>query len=84
MMPRILGIPPNTFIDACVKVHTYQAHLLDLSHPPSPDPEDPALDILPTLFELHAYKINKHAPDYQSLQAMFGWLPADVTSRPLK
>ncbi len=43
------------------------AHSLDLSHPPAPDPEDPALDILPTLYEFHAHEINKHAPDYQSL-----------------
>ena len=35
--------------DACVMVHTYWAQSLDLSGPPTPDPEDPALDILPTL-----------------------------------
>ena len=65
-------------IDACVMVHTYQAQSLDLSHPPAPDPEDPALDMLPTLYESHAHEINKHAPDYQALLPMFGWLPADV------
>jgi len=65
-------------IDTCVMVHTYQAQSLDLSHPLAPDPEDPALDILPTLYESHAHEINKHTPDYQSLLPMFGWLPADV------
>jgi len=59
-------------IDACVMVHTDQAHLLDLSHPPVPDPENPALDILPTFYESHAHEINKHAPDNQSLLPMFG------------
>jgi len=34
-----------------VIVQTYQAHSLDLPHPPAPDPEDPALDLLPTLYE---------------------------------
>ena len=76
MMSCIVGTPLNIIIDACVMVHTYQAQSLDLSHPPAPDPE--ALDILPTLYESHAHEINKHAPDYQSLQPMFGWLPADV------
>ena len=62
-------------------VHTYQAQSLDLSHPPTPDPEDPTLDILPTLYESHAHEINKHAPDYQALLPMFGWLPADVVKQ---
>jgi len=65
-------------IDACVMVHTYQAQSLDPSHPSAPDPEDSALDILPTLYESHVHEINKHAPDYQALLPMFGWLPADV------
>jgi len=51
-------------IDACFMVCTYQANLLDLSHQPAPDPEDPALDILPTLYESHAHEINKHALKY--------------------
>jgi len=78
MMFCIVGILPQHMIEACVMAHTYQAHSLDLSHPPAPNPEDPALDILPTLYESHAHEINKHAPNYQSLQPMFGWLPADV------
>ncbi len=48
-------------IDACVMVHTYQAQSLYLSHPPAPDPEDLALDILPTLYDSHAHVINKHS-----------------------
>jgi len=42
-------------IGACVMMHKYQAHSLDLSHTPAPAPEDPALDILPTLYESHAH-----------------------------
>jgi len=49
--------------NACIMVHTYHAQLLDLSHPPAPDP---------------AHEINKWAPNCQALMPMFGWLPADV------
>ncbi len=65
-------------IDACIIIHSYQAHSLDFSCPPAPEPEDPALDILPTLYESHTHEINKRAPDNQMLMPMFGWLPADV------
>ncbi len=64
--------------DACIMVHTYHAQSLDLSSPSVPDPDNPALDILPTLYESHAHKINKQAPDYQALMPMFGWLLAEV------
>jgi len=68
----------ESLVDACVMMHTYQAHTLDLSHSPASDLEDPGLDILPTLYESHAHEINKHTPDYQALRPMFGWLPADI------
>jgi len=42
-------------IDACVMINTYHAHSLDLSHPPAPNPEDPDLDILPTMYESHSH-----------------------------
>ncbi len=65
-------------IDACTMVHTYHALMLDLSHHPAADPEDPALEIIPTMYESHARKIKKRVPDYQALMPMFGWLPADM------
>ncbi len=45
---------------------------------PAYDPEDPDLEVLPTMYESHSHEINKQAPDYQVLMPMFGWLPADV------
>jgi len=65
-------------IDACVTINTYHAQLLDLSNTPASSPEDPNLDILPTMYESHAHEINNWAPGYQALMPMFGWLPADV------
>jgi len=71
MMSCTVGTP---VINACVMVHTYQAQSLGHSHPPAPNPENPALDI----HESYAHEINKWAPDYQALMPMFGWLLADV------
>jgi len=65
-------------IDACIMVHTYHAQVLDLSCPPTSDPEEPNLDSLPATYESQAHEINKQAPDYQALMPMFGWLPANV------
>jgi len=59
-------------------IHTYNTQSLDLSHPSVHDPDDTNLDILLTLYESHAHKINKQVPNYQALMPMFGWLPADV------
>ncbi len=65
-------------IDACVMVHIL-IKLIHLTFPiHAPNPEDPTLDILPTLYESHAHEINKHVLDYLSPQPMFGWLPAHV------
>jgi len=65
-------------INACVMVHTYYAQMLDLSCPPASGPEDPDLDIVPTMYDTHAHEVNKWVCNYQALWPMFRWLPADV------
>jgi len=65
----------------CTMVHTYKAHSLGLSSSPSPPADDPSRDLIPTIYESQAHEIKKHAPDYQALCPMFGWLPLDVIQR---
>jgi len=73
-----VGDTSQHVIDACIMVNTYHAQSLDLSCPPAHDPENPDLDILPTMYESQAHEINKWVPDYLALMPMFGWLPADM------
>ncbi len=65
-------------INACVVVHTYHAQTLGLSCSPASVPDDLDLGILPSTYDSHAHEVNKRAPNYQALQPMFGWLPADM------
>ncbi len=72
-------------VDACVMMHTYQAHAgnnccISEHH----DSNDTALKDQPPLYESHAHEVSKHPPDYQSLRPMFGWLPANLIKQTFK
>jgi len=72
-------------VDACVIMHTYQAHAgnnccISEHH----NPDDTALEDQPPLYESHAHEVSKHPPDYQLLRPMFGWLPADLIKQTFK
>jgi len=58
-------------------LHTYQGHLAATTGYP-PDPKDTTLGDQPCLYDSHAHQVHKHPPNYQLLQPMFGWLPADL------
>jgi len=72
--------------DACVMLHTYQAHLAGTTHTLTEHCNTEAITLTnqPCLYESHAHEVNKHPPDYQSLQPMFGWLPANLIKQTFK
>jgi len=49
-------------IDACIMINTYHTQSLDLSSPSMHGPEDPNLDILPTLYESNAPQDHETGP----------------------
>jgi len=55
-------------------IHTYKVHMLDSLQ----GSMDPYNDLIPTAYESYAHKIKVHAPDYEALRPMFGWLPLDI------